>query len=226
MGTRIASAATLMLGLTVMACAPEIVKIDQSTRDSLRRVAEIKVVHYFPPDLQVQGAGLVGYGPSAGAAAAIQTQAQNQAAHELAIEDPVLRIKSHVSSSLTKILATNNLTPVPTPLQELQVDKLKGIFPQGTVLDFATTYWGVMPLPYNPFELVLYRARARLLKFPEGELLWQGRCDLESDDSAGMPSDKTAVVTRALLVSNTLNRLADRCSEQLVAQFSGTDDSE
>ena len=226
MATRIARAATFSLGIALAACTPEIVKIDQATRDSLRRVDEIKVVHYFPPDLQVQGTGLVGYGASAGAAAAIQAQTQNQQAHELALEDPVLRIKSNVSTSLTKILATNNLRAVPTPMQELQVDKLKRIFPQGTVLDFATTYWGVMPLPYHPFDLVLYRARARLLKFPEGTLLWQGRCDLESDDSAGMPKDRTAVVTKALLVSNTLNRLADRCSEQLVAQFSGTENSE
>ena len=226
MATRIARATTLSLGLTILACAPEIVKIDQSTRDSLRRVEEIKVVHYLPPDIQLQNTSLIGYGASAGTSMAVQSQVQSQQTRELAIEDPVLRIKSNVVASLTRILATNNLTSVPMPLQELQVDKLKIIFPKGTVLDFATTYWGVMPLPYNPFELVLYRARARLLQFPEGTLLWQGRCELESDDSAGMPSDKTAVVTRALLVNNTLNRLADRCSEQLVAQFSGTANSE
>ena len=226
MATRIARATTLSLGFTILACAPELVKLDQNTRDSLRRVEEIKVVHYLPPDIQLQSTALIGYGASAGTSMAVQAQAQNQQSRELAIEDPVLRIKSNVVASLTKILETNNLRPVPTPLQELQVDKLKVIFPKGTVLDFATTYWGVMPLPYQTFDLVLYRARARLLKFPEGRLLWQGSCDLEADDSTGMPSDKNTVVTKGLLVSNTLNRLADRCSEQLVAQFSGTNSPE
>ncbi len=221
MDIRIARTATFSLGMTLLACAPEIVKIDQATRDSLRRAEEIKIVHYLPPDFQVKGASLVGYGASAGAAAAIQAQAQTQQAQELAMQDPVVRIKSQVAASLTKILESNNLTSIPTPMQELTVDKLKGIFQQGPVLDFATTYWGVAPIPFQPFDLVLYRARARLLKFPEGKLLWQGTCDLEADNSIGMPSDKGAAITKGVLVSNTLNHLADRCSELLVDQFSG-----
>lgn len=224
MATPIARIATVSLGLTLLvACAPEVVRLDQATRDSLKRADEIKVVHYFPPDLEFQGTARVGFGASAGAAMAIQQQAQAQQTQELMLQDPVLRIKSNVMTSVAKILETNNLTPLPTPLQDLQVNALKGMFGKGTILDFATTYWGVAPIPFQPFDLVLYRARARLLRFPEGKVLWQGNCDVEADESAGMPSDKDVPVTKGLLLNNTLSRLADRCSEQLVAQF--TDNS-
>jgi hypothetical protein len=216
-------ASTLTFALVLLACAPKMVKLDEATRESLKKMPEIKVIHYYPPTLQLQGIAPVGYAASAGTAAAVQSQAQNRV-QELLLQDPVLRIKTNVVSSLTKLLETTNLTPLPTPMQELQVDKLKGMFGRETILDFATTYWGVAPIPFHPFDLVLYRARARLLRFPEGTLLWQGNCDLEAEDSAGMPTEREVLITKGLLLSNTLNRLADRCSEQLVAQFSGKQD--
>lgn len=221
MSTRTTRAIVLSLGFGLLACAPEVVKLDQATRDSLKRTGEIRVVHYFPPEVQFQGAARAGYGVSAGTAMAMQTQAEGQLASELILEDPILRIKSNVMTSLSKLLSTNNLTPLPTPMQDLQVNRLKTVFGAGTVLDFATTYWGIAPLPYTPHDLVLYRARARLLRFPEGSLLWQGLCDLEAEDSLGMPAESNVPITKAMLLNNTLTRLADRCSEQLVAQFSG-----
>ncbi len=222
MVTRMTCAWLSLISLGLVACAPELVKLDPAARESLKHTPEIRVIHYFPPDLKVQGTARVGYGASAGTSVAMHAQAMDQLAADLIVQDPVLRIKANVVNSLSKMLEPSALTSLPTPMQELQVDRLKGVLGPGTVMDFATTYWGIAPLPYNPHDLVMYRARARLLRFPEGTLLWQGSCDLEAEDSLGMPIDKGSPVTKGVLLSNTLTRLADRCSEQLVAQFSGS----
>lgn len=219
MATRFTRAWIVVLGLGLAACTPDMVKLDPAARASLKQTPEIKVVHYLPPNLEMQGRNLIGYGANAGASTAMQAQARDQVAGELMLADPVVRVVSNVVTSLSTSLNSKNLSPVPTAMQEVQIDRLKTVLGPGTFMDFATTYWAIAPLPYNPHDLVMYRARARVLKFPEGTLLWQGLCDLEAEDSVGMPADKGAQVTKGMLLANTFESLADRCSEQLVAQF-------
>ncbi len=211
----------LAIGLFLTACSPALVMIDPATRESLKQTPEIKVVHYSPPELQLEGRARTGYGASAGTAAAMATQAKLEARRELTVEDPVVRIKTNVVSALSKMLTATQLTNVPTAMPDDQLQSLKGFFGKETVLDFSTTYWGLAPVPFQPHDLVLYRARARLLQFPEGKVLWQGACDLEADESQGISPGKEGELSKALVVNNTLDRLADRCAELLVAQFSG-----
>lgn len=221
MGARTTCSVLSAIGLLLTGCAPALVMIDPATRESLKQMPEIKVVHYSPPELQLEGRARTGYGASAGTAAAMATQAKIEARRELTIDDPVVRIKTNVVSALSKMLTTTQLTNVPTAMPDDRVPGLKGFFGKETVLDFITTYWGLAPVPFQPHDLVLYRARARLLQFPEGKVLWQGACDLEADESYGIPPGKEGGLTKALVVNNTLDRLADRCAELLVAQFSG-----
>lgn len=209
------------IGLVLTACAPALVMLDPATRESLKQTPEIKVVHYSPPELQLEGRARTGYGGSAGTAAAVASQAKLEARRELTVEDPVVRIKTNVVSALSKMLTATRLTDVPTAMPDDQMQSLKGFFGKETVLDFITTYWGLAPVPFQPHDLVLYRARARLIQFPEGKVLWQGACDLEADESQGIPPGRDGALTKVLVVNNTLDRLSDRCAELLVAQFSG-----
>ncbi len=209
------------ISLVLTACAPAVVMLDPATRESLKQTPEIKVVHYGPPDLQLEGRARTGYGGSAGTAAVVASQAKLEARRELAVDDPVVRIKANVVSALSRTLTATRLTDVPTAMPDDQMQSLKGFFGKETVLDFITTYWGLAPVPFQPHDLVLYRARARLIQFPEGKVLWQGACDLEADESEGIPPGKDGALTKVLVVNNTLDRLGDRCAELLVAQFSG-----
>lgn len=219
MATRFTRAWIVVLGMSLAACSSDFVKLDPAARASLKQTPEIKVIHYLPPNLEMQGRTHVGYGANAGTSTAMQAQARDQVAGELMLPDPVTRVMTNVVNSLSLSLNSKNLTPVPNAMQEVPVDRLNTVLGPGTFMDFATTYWAISPLPYNPHDLVMYRARARVLKFPEGALLWQGNCDLEAEDSVGMPADKGTPVTKGMLLANTFERLADRCGEQLAAQF-------
>ena len=141
---------------------------------------------------------------------------------EYDLKDPILRVKTNFAAAAGKRLGGPTLTPVPAPFMIGEgPDRLKMQFGRETVLDFATTYWGVLPLPFEPTDIVAYRARARLIRFPEGQILWQGGCDLEGKDTSSGPKGANAQGPKSGGLKETFDLLADTCADQLVAQFMG-----
>ncbi|MFO0774914.1 MAG: hypothetical protein U0172_09640 [Nitrospiraceae bacterium] len=211
-----------VMSFALVGCGTDVVKLDAGALEQLRRTPEIKVVHYLPPNLEVQGTTQFGYGAAAGTSAGIQAHARDQYAGDMMFVDPVLRIRDKVTTAVVKTIDNKNLTPMQTPVQDMSIERLRGVVGSGTVMDFATTYWAVAPLPYSQHDLVLYRGRARLVQFPEGKVLWQGLCDVEAEDSVGMPTNKSAPVTKGQAIAGTFENLADRCSDHLLAQFNAS----
>jgi len=215
---------TLLLIVFLIGCSPQIIKIDQSTRESLKQTSQIKAIHYNPPDLLVpiNQSLLMGFGAVGGALAGLQAQSQaQQMTKEYGLQNPAIRVKSTFLSSISKQLESNSLTSLEEPLKDDDLDKLRVKFQQDTVFDFMTKMWGISTVPFQGYHYVTYRARARLIRFPEGKIVWQGACDVEDKDLARMPHWTEFVENNGALLKEKLNKLADSCANELVAQFSG-----
>jgi hypothetical protein len=221
METIIARGSTV-LALLLSACAQDMVRLDPATRESLKSTPEIKVIHHVAPELYVPtNQPRVAY-TGGGGETALESQVRDLLIKEYDLKDPILRVKTNFAAAAGKRLGGPTLTPVPAPFMIGEgPDRLKMQFGRETVLDFATTYWGVLPLPFEPTDIVAYRARARLIRFPEGQILWQGGCDLEGKDTSSSPKGANAQGPKSGGLKETFDLLADTCADQLVAQFMG-----
>ena len=92
-------------------------------------------------------------------------------------------------------------------------------------LNDASCRRAAAPAPARPQE----RARSGafdvpsrdIIRFPEGQILWQGGCDLEGKDTSSGPKGANAQGPKSGGLKETFDLLADTCADQLVAQFMG-----
>ncbi|MEX5212829.1 MAG: hypothetical protein NW703_01575 [Nitrospiraceae bacterium] len=213
---------SMVVALVLAACAQDTVRLDPATRESLKTTAEIKVIHHVAPELYVPtNQPRVAYA-GGGGYTALESQSRDLLIKEYDLKDPVLRVKTTFSAAAGKKLGGPTLTPVPAPFMIGEgPDRLKLQFGRETILDFATTYWGVLPVPFEPTDIVAYRARARLIRFPEGKILWQGGCDLEGKETSSGSRGANVQTPKTSGLKEAFDRLADTCADQLVAQFLG-----
>lgn len=211
-------------------CSPKIIKIDKSERESLKHTSQIKAIHYNPPDLWVpisQSGPLMAFGAVGGAIAALQNQSTaQQITKEYGLQDPAIRVKTNFLASISKLLETNNITSIQEPLKETDLDELKAKFQQGTVFDFKTKMWGMSTVPFQGYHYIVYYARARLIRFPESKIIWQGTCSAEDKDPVRMPHWTEFLENNGAVLKEKLNKLADSCADELMAQFSGKETSQ
>lgn len=222
MEMKTASISVLCTVQLLSACAQDLVRLDPATRESLKSTSEIKVIHHVAPELYVPtDQPRVAY-TGGGGYAALESQTRDLLIREYDLKDPILRVKTNFAAAAGKKLGGPTLTPVPAPFMIGEgPDRLKMQFGRETILDFATMYWAVVPLPFEPADIVAYRARARLIRLPEGKILWQGVCDLEGKDTSGGPRGANAQGPKAGGLKEAFDLLADTCTDQLVAQFMG-----
>lgn len=211
-----------ILALLLTACAQDMVRLDPATRESLKSTPEIKVIHHVAPELYVPtNQPRVAY-TGGGGETALESQVRDLLIKEYDLKDPILRVKTNFAAAAGKRLGGPTMTPVPAPFMIGEgPDRLKMQFGRETVFDFATTYWGVLPLPFEPTDIVAYRARARLIRFPEGQILWEGGCDLEGKDTSSGSKGANAQNPKGSGLKQAFDLLADTCADQLVAQFMG-----
>lgn len=226
METRTAGGSVLCTLLLLSACAQDqdMVRLDPATRESLKSTSEIKVIHHVPPELYIPtDQPRVAY-TGGGGYTALEYQGRDLLIKEYDLKDPVLRVKANFAVAAGKRLGGPTLTSLPAPFMMGEgPDRLKLQFGGETVFDFATTYWAVLPLPFEPTDILAYRVRARLIRFPEGTILWQGGCDLEGKDTSSGSKGPNAQVPKAESLKAAFDLLADTCADQLVVQFMGKD---
>lgn len=221
METIIGRGSTILV-LLLSACAQDMVRLDPATRESLRNTPEIKVIYHVAPEIYVPTNQPRVAFTGGGGETALESQGRDLLIKEYDLKDPILRVKTNFSVAAAKRLGGPTLTPVQAPFMIGEgPDRLKMQFDKETVLAFATTYWGILPLPFEPTSVVAYRARASLIRFPEGQILWQGGCDLEGKDTSSGPKGANAQSPKGSGVKQAFDLLADTCAEQLVTQFMG-----
>jgi hypothetical protein len=213
---------TIVLALLLSACTQDIVRLDPATRESLKSTPEIKVIHRVAPELYIPtDQPRVAY-TGGGGQTALASQGRDLLIKEYDLKDPILRVKANFAAAAGKKLGGPTLTPVPAPFMIGEgPDRLKMQFGRETVLDFATTYWAVWHVPFDTTDIVAYRAKARLIQFPDGQILWQGGCDLEGKDTSSGSKGPNAQAPKAEGLRAAFDVLADSCADQLVAQFMG-----
>jgi hypothetical protein len=212
---------TLFIVVLFSACSPQIVKIDQATRESIKEISRIKVIYYSPPELWMpfsQAGPLPAFGVL-GEVLAPQKVEGSQVIKAYDVQDPVIRVRDKFFSSISKQLKLNTLSLLEEPLAEDTPDKLKTKFPQDTIFDFKTTMWGISTDPFQGYHYVLYHARGRLIQFPESKIIWQGICRVEDKDSTRMPHWSEFIENNGAILKEKLNNLAISCADDLAEHY-------
>jgi hypothetical protein len=135
------------------------------------------------------------------------------------LQDPAHKIRDGLLTGLAGQFNLNNLVPVQ---QAFATDDPKAIgqkLSAGTVLDFKTYEWSVMPAGMSSRYRISYRLRSRLFRSADGKILWQGDCRYDRDDADKTIEELTA--NSGELLRAKMDQAAEFCATTLLVQFLG-----
>lgn len=216
-------------------CSGKEIKIDPTTRSMLAGQQEIPAIHYAPSAFVAQtpevrnaaSAGML-FGAVGGAiAGAVQaSEAErigSQLVRDYSLEDPILKIRSAFLERISRNSNVQSLRSTQDVFAGDDPEQLKMKFQQGFVFDFKTTSWSLTPVPFGPNNYrVQYKGRARLLRFPEGKVEWQGVCEADGKVESSAPTLLQLVANSGTILKTQLASTAEPCAEQLERQFMGS----
>jgi len=231
----------LPLGIVIIetllpACSEKEIRIDPATQGMLATQQEIAAIHYPPAPFTAQTPevrnaasagmlfGAVGGAISGAVQASEAKQAGSQLVKDYGLEDPILKIKTSFLAAVSRSSNLHNLNSVQEALPDDDLVSLKRNFRQGFIFDFKTTAWSLNPAgPLSPNNYrVHYAGRARLIRFPEGKIEWQGVCEADAKIEDSAPTLLQLVANSGAILKSQLNSASDACLEQLELQFMGT----
>src|SRR5262245_15025749 len=210
----------LVASLLLAGCAVEYTQTDlqslkRADRASLREATDVAVVLYPIPAPTYNG---------------YVDQRSIDIRDQTGIEAPLDRIREGFVTRLTGPLGYPAvLKRPPVMVASNAPDDIKASVEAPLVLDFATRSWGWGnlrgggdPKPDDPIY-VHHHVRARLVRTPDNQVLWQAVCGLR-----GYPGDEAAKFSALLadggaLLRQKLAAAADRCAAELVEFFQGAD---
>jgi hypothetical protein len=211
----------LAAGLALAGCVAveytqtDLAPLKRADRTSLREATNVAVVMYPVPAPTYNG-----YVDLRSIAIREQT----------GIEAPLDRIRERVVNRLAGPLGYPAvLKRAPVMVASDSAEALRGSVTAPLVLDFGTRSWGLgnlrgggEPKPDDPIY-VHHHVRARLVRLSDGQILWQAVCGLR-----GYPGDEATklsdlVAAGGVLLRQKLAAAADRCSDELVEFFQGSD---
>jgi hypothetical protein len=192
--------------------------MDDSSRHFFTDAAEINVVHYTPPDMTVPLNEYV-VGLAAFAVSSLQAHAESERLQkELALTDPTLQVTTLVVESLRRSLPEKSFT-APVSVDSDDKDRRKPNVGSGLVLDIKTLKWGLTEVLGAGYYYVPYQGRARLLRFPEGKVIWQEFCAIEDKDLNNLPAAKVFLENNGALLKAKLGQHASICAERFVSSL-------
>ena len=228
---KLAIASILLIALFLHACGPRLVKMDSQNREFLK-AQSVYGIHYHPPSFIAMTSGKMAvgafFGLIGGAVAASSMEKEgSRMVSEYQITDPALEIEEAFLSQLRADGETGSVQRVSTDYPNDDLAYLKKGFHQGSVFDFKTKSWG---LGYYPTDWSHYRVgyslRARLIRFPEGKVLWQGVCKIEENQPSGSrPKLDDLKANNGALLKTKLKGLVGDCVKQLSDQFAARGES-
>lgn len=144
------------------------------------------------------------------------------------LQDPIASIEARFLTAWQRDF-TFSAMPTSRDMNSDSVQQLRELFKTEYVLDFKTEDWGIDPIasiglgtPPERYR-VTYRARARLVRLSDEEIVWKGWCAYREKDAL-TPQLTSAEITgddQALSVKSAMETLADACADRLWKQFIG-----
>jgi hypothetical protein len=150
----------------------------------------------------------------------------------ISIEDPVASVEARFLAGLKRELGLTNIErfdrPLPSdhvPAVAVDPEVLRRVFHDGLVLDFESTAWQLVFVSRNLLSAAKttygldFAVRARLVRVPGGEVLWQEIC-VRAKEEAHRPLDEIMADGAAHLKARR-NEIAASCAEELLGLFLG-----
>lgn len=201
--------AAALLGVLLLAgCAHKGVPLRDDVRARLAMEPVIHVLHYPAPAPVVKASGK----------AAVPTPAAVQRGVN---GDPAAQLAQGLARLLGKKQRLRNLQvekrPLPLPVAK-DVSVHKGQFRRGLALETWVEGWSLVPARSNGDYVMTLRARSRLARIDDGQVLWLSRvCQVGND------SHNTRLAARDLTNASRVRRAAnaarDECVRQLARDF-------
>ena len=201
-------AAALFGGLLLAGCAHKSVPLPDDVRARLAKEPVIHVLHYPSPAPTVKAIGK----------SAVPTPA---AVQRSAGSDPAGQVAQGLARLIGKKQRLRNLQvekrPLPLPVAK-DVSVHKGQFRRGLALETWVEDWSLVPARSGGDYVVTLRARTRLARIDDGQVLWLSRaCQVGND------SHNTRLAARDLTNASRVRRAAgaarDECVRQLARDF-------
>lgn len=218
--------AIIALGFVVtIGCAPKPIAMDQAMKSSLQNVQDIKILYHKPSDFEVPPNSLLMMGGAVGGVlAAVEAQSRSeQMTKAYGLVDPTMQVKREFVHTLRTIFSNARFSEEIKPHQDDDLSKLAEEFRQGLVLDLKTTRWGMLSVPLQGYQYVLYQNRTRIIQLPEQKVLWQGVCDLQEKDAVKMPGIAEFEANNGALLKDNFSKMTAACSDLLAKQLTGAE---
>jgi hypothetical protein len=150
--------------------------------------------------------------------------AGEQLAIELALDDPVIRVKEGLIAGLTAEGAVGRIRPAATAMDSDDVKSLKGALGPARVLDVKTLGWGLRHHVADPETfIVLYGVRARIIRLDTEHILAHAdrTCIIFGDRCYGAPTLDDLRAEGGRLLKAALAQAAEQCVEPILARLRG-----
>jgi hypothetical protein len=148
------------------------------------------------------------------------------------IEDPVVSVEARFLAGLQREMGLTNVErfdqPFPSdhvPAVAVEPEVLRRVFHGGLVLDFESTAWRLAFVSRNFLSSAKttygldFVVRARLVRLPDGVVLWQEFC-ARTNEEAHRPLDEIMANGAAHLRARR-DEIAAACAEELLGLFLG-----
>jgi len=217
--------------LLVYGCAPQMeeIKMDPEVLIHLKKQPLIRVVLYTPGPVFVrENKGVLGVGTREWATAG------NKMVIDYSVEDPAIRIKDHVLSSLEADPGLKIDHTVYNNPYDIKISKLNGKFGYGFAIGFRSeiklfpfpgTIYGIDPDYWSHYQLS-FGAFSWLIDLDNSKIVWRAKCGVTWKDRKTSPSLEELEANNGALLKVKFNEAADACAEELLAKFLGKDKSE
>lgn len=252
-GVPVKRAALLLFGaLTLASCS----QTARGVRlDAPSGLAEVVVIHYAPPPrFFVTQPRSVGRAMAGGAAVALfalpfgplapivggemakalqasmeRTEAEavgERLAMELALEDPVTRVKEGLIAGLTVKGTVGRIRAAATAMESDDIRSLKRALGRATVLDVKTLGWGLRRVADPEIFIVFYRVRARIIRLDSETILAHAErtCIFFGDRRYGAPTLDDLKAEGGRLLKAALAQAAEQCVEPTLARLRGQEE--
>jgi hypothetical protein len=145
-------------------------------------------------------------------------------AMELALEDPVARMKEGLISRLGAGSEIGRIRPVATAMESDDLESLKTALGPAMVLDVKTLGWGLQHSMADPKTFtVLYGVRTRLIRLDTQTVLGRAdvTCAVFGDRRLGAPTLDDLRAEGGRLLKAALTQAAEQCVEPTLARLRG-----
>jgi hypothetical protein len=144
---------------------------------------------------------------------AVQMAESGGMQRDLALEDPVVRVRDRLLAALETHYKMTSVTRVAQPAGRLNPGALyRTLGSNGLVLEVGTAKWGI------DNNRAKYAATARVFRLADDTVLWQAQCnDSIADPGKPGPASEALRANKGELLKAKMIQAADACADQLAA---------